>query len=464
LDEANLAVKTGIPPIDNGAARHLYIGSGLSFILRILGTGAMFVALLLLARALPANEFGLYIYIIDLISLISPVVSLGMGQICVRVVSDAVAHRNPTELRWFALVAIACTILIASLMWLAFGLAKHAGLLPAGLGGALLPVSVGLLIALSALRLSQEMFRGARYIGLSQLLEQIIWPLLLIGVALCVIAKQFIPSTLWIVGFQAVFMLASALLLFAMFELKVLRRMPPTKSTIFAGQFKKWIAIGLPVAMAVLLSVVQYRGDVIILGAYASPSNIGAYAVSARLAGLAIFALGAVAAASEPLMRQFFVAKDTNNLQHVVDRAAGISAMLSIPVAALLIIFPKFFLHLFNPEFGSASSILAILATGQLVNALTGPIAPLIIALGFQRFNLIMMASVALVMAVSLVLVIPVFGGVGAAIVTAASATVLNCGLCWYIYHTAGIKTYLRPSGIRAIILDIKISLNQSRS
>ncbi|MGL5840118.1 MAG: oligosaccharide flippase family protein [Sphingorhabdus sp.] len=448
----------------NDALRHLYVGAGLSLLLRIMGTGVMFLALLLLARALTADQFGLYVYMVDLIALFAPVATLGLGQICVRVVSDAISEGRPGALRAYRRAALGFIIVTALLFWTMLEGARHFGLMPDGMHGWLLPLSVVLLVAISVLRVAQEMLRAAKHIGLSQVVEQVIWPVGLAGLAACALLGLVALPITAIVSSQIFLMSVAAVLLFLAFRRLVLQRIPDKKQQPRERQLREWLAIGIPLAMAGLLSLIQYRGDIIALGAFAEQSELGPYAAAVRLSGLIIFALGATAAATEPLMRQYHVAGEQKNLQLVVDRGATISALLSLPAAVPFMLFPAFFLSFFGVEFTSAASALSILALGQLVNAMTGPISPLIIALGLQRANLVVMAVVATGLMISLVLAVPNYGVIGAASVTATSAVVLNCALARIIYVRSGIKTYFRPSSLSAVLADLRTRLQKMRN
>lgn len=446
------------------ALRHLYLGTIISFGLRIVGTGIMFCALLLLARALPTDEFGLYIYLVDLIALAAPVVSLGLAQICVRVVSDAVSSSTPAAIYLFRNAAVGFMVLSSFAFWAILEGAKHFGLLPIGMREEVLPLSVLLLVSIASLRLMQEMLRASRYIVLSQIVEQVIWPIALAALATFALFGMFAAPVAFIVGAQSLLMIVAAIMLFFAFERYVMRSLIGSAGSPPIGQLREWLMVGLPLAFSGGLSVIQYRGDVVVLGACVSQSDLGAYAAAVRLAGLIIFALGATAATIEPLLRQYFTSGETANLQMTVDRSAVLSVLMALPVAGPLLFFPTLFLSLFGGAFTAASTALQILAIGQIVNALTGPISPLIIALGLQRANLAVMIVTTTLMVIGLIIVVPIFGTTGAATMVALNAISLNCALSLLIFVRSGIKTFVRPTGIFVMITDINSKIGNLKT
>lgn len=416
----------------------------------------MFVSLIVLARALPQQQLGLYLYVLDTLALTSAAVGLGLSQTAVRVVPDALEKRQSVTLRNFAVTGFLATLISCLALWPLLEMARRAELLPSGLGSGLLAIAIFTLVALGLLRLVQEMLRGAKLIALSQLFEQLLWPVLLLIVAGGILAGWMPARADGILIFQAFSFVVATAVLFVLF----FRRIGPGQTAprawnAMARDARHWLAIGLPLAIAGLLSVFLMRGDMLALGAVVSAAELAPYAASARVAGLLIFALGAASAATAPLMRQFWSAGDREQLQSVVDRSAALAFGLAAPLGILILIFPEIVLLAFGPGFLSAVTALRILVIGQMVNALTGPAAALMVAVGEQGAYARFVAATAVLCAVLLFLLVPTYRLEGAAAATAVSAIALNLGLAFFLRRKYLLVSYARPSIILGAAIEI---------
>jgi O-antigen/teichoic acid export membrane protein len=216
-----------------------------------------------------------------------------------------------------------------------------------------------------------------------------------------------------------------------------------------------WVGMGLPLAISGLFSVFLKRGDILALGTVATPAEIAPYAAAVRVAGLTIFGLSAANATSAPLLREFWSAGDRTALQGCVDRSAAIATLFSLPLVLAFLAVPQLFLGAFGPAYLRGVTPLRLLAIGQLVNALTGPVGPVMIAAGRQRRYLTMTALTAVAMTVMLALLVPRFGQVGAAISALTSALMLNSLLALDVRRNLGLRTVASAHALRLTIAEI---------
>jgi O-antigen/teichoic acid export membrane protein len=96
-------------------------------------------------------------------------------------------------------------------------------------------------------------------------------------------------------------------------------------------------------------------------------------------------------------------------------------AVFSFPLAILLIIERKWFLHLFGSEFVQAEIVLIILALAQLINSLVGPVGYLLTMTGYQKQAAWALGAGVLLNLLLNILFIPLYGINGAAMATAIS-------------------------------------------
>jgi O-antigen/teichoic acid export membrane protein len=140
-----------------------------------------------------------------------------------------------------------------------------------------------------------------------------------------------------------------------------------------------------------------------------------------------------------PMMAAAYNNHRQDEFQVVLRRAILWSTLGVVPLAAVMLLVPQFLLGLFGPGFRAGAPILRILAIGQLVNGLTGPCGFSLLMTGRQRDFAIITAVVAGLTLIGGYLIIPIWGGVGAATVTAGSVAALNGSmLAWTLLRVTG--------------------------
>ena len=180
--------------------------------------------------------------------------------------------------------------------------------------------------------------------------------------------------------------------------------------------------IGLPL---MILAFVQTGAEWLLLAQISgtvSAADTGAYRAAFQVITIALL----VIATSEhyvsgPIAGDFRIGRADLAWGHH-RRATILMLAVSGPFLLGAIIFPEFIIgHIFGPKFAAAATPLAIMAGGQLVNVMAGPIGAIIIMSGNERVQLtITFAAFGLLLACSTTL-IPLLGLNGAAIAYAAA-------------------------------------------
>jgi O-antigen/teichoic acid export membrane protein len=86
-----------------------------------------------------------------------------------------------------------------------------------------------------------------------------------------------------------------------------------------------------------------------------------------------------------------------------------------------------------------------ILLAGQLVNALTGPLAAILVLSGHQMKAVKILVCKAILNFSGNFLLIPMIGITGAAIAAAATITFTNLALFYYVYRLLGLNPSVFP-------------------
>lgn len=174
-----------------------------------------------------------------------------------------------------------------------------------------------------------------------------------------------------------------------------------------------------PLGVVEVVQVSLNSIPVLILGVFASAADVGAFSVANRISMLiwvVIISIGTIAAPSFAALHR---RQEWDALRALNRRVRAVVALCGVPVIAAMMIFPVQLLHLIGPGFETAASALIIMGVGQLVNCLL-PCQDIMLAMtghgGVLRWlNTAQLATCCVLGAV----LIPMFGMMGAAVLTA---------------------------------------------
>ncbi len=218
---------------------------------------------------------------------------------------------------------------------------------------------------------------------------------------------------------------------------------------------KELLKVSAPMMSAKYLTMIYTWIDILILAWYATEPMVAIYRVATRLTSLSTIPLISVNAIAGPKFAEAFGTKDDRRLQNSVKQATRLIFWSCVPFLIAFFVFPKFCLSTFGKGYTSEDAILVfiIVTLGQTANVLTGPVTVLLNMTGRQKVTMYYaLATVIIDVGLNLIL-IPIYGIIGAALATAISRTILNFGCALQIYLTMGINTVYNPfSDIKNIL------------
>ncbi len=176
------------------------------------------------------------------------------------------------------------------------------------------------------------------------------------------------------------------------------------------------------------------------LARYRSATEVGLFRTAWQIATLFNIVVVAFDAVAGPRIAAAWRVDDRAAISRTWRQAVAIITGLSLPALIIVLAAPGWLLHFFGPEFPAAATALRILALGQLVNMLTGPIGSILVMTGHERWSM-MYSLVALALAGLLsALVVPTFGLHGAAIVSASVLVFRNVTALILVSRLIGLK------------------------
>jgi len=423
---------------------------------RILALVLTLLSSVVLTRTLGVDNYGLYVFVLSITSLLAFPVQMGIPILLTRETARAEVKRDWVAFHSIRVWALRMNIVLGGIIVagiLAYVWIKGDDFSPETrliywLAAALI-IPVGLAGTLGAV------LRGLRRIVLGQLPTEVLRPLFII--TLIASAWYFAPSTLTassalvlnLVATMGVLMIAAAFLW---------RATPSESKGVRERVFDNmtWLRAILPLAMMSGLQLINQNVDLVMVGIFRSHAEVGQYKIAVSTAALVIFGLSAIQVVAMPYISGFFAEKDMIRLQRLAGTCAAASVVLALPVVLILGFWGKDLLAIiYGQSFVPAWEPMMILSIAQLVNGFFGIVWPLLVMTGHERNGVYGLLAASLLNVPLNALLIPPYGVAGAAIATGISIIVWNL-LFWLAVH--------RKLGIDGSMLGLLRSVNKEHS
>ena len=429
---------------DNENLRRLLVRGGVgSVLVRVASLLIGLLSVAILARILGPEQYGIYAYVIVLVSLVSIPMHPGLSQLVVRETARGLAASDWPIIRgvwrWAitSTLGLSCLIVIVS-AGIAFAFRNqidgHA--IRTLMGGlVLMPIVVLIAIFGSAVRGLGHVVAGL--IG-EQILRNSLLVVLVIAFVLVASAQELDATSAMVIN-----VLASSIALFL--GASILRAYRPGqigRTHERKLRIQAWTAAAWPLAFVASMQIINQHADIIMLGIFQSSREVGIYKVVVSGAMLVVFGLQAVNTVVAPYFAKLHKTNDERRLQKLVSASSMASLAMSLPIVIVFIVFGEIILRtVFGTEYVLGYLPLAILSIGQLANSFFGPVGYLLNMTGHERDTA---RGVAIAAACNILLnltLIPKYAMSGAAAATAISLSVWNVLLWRSARMRLGINT-----------------------
>lgn len=401
-----------------------------------------FLVQVLVAQKLGADEAAAFFYGASALLLLTIIAGLGMEMFLLRTV--ATAHQKERHLdAKDAFRDCAIIVLLGSAAVLLLGGVLIWTQQITRLGASADPVVIGwVLLALPAqalLYLASEFSRGYQRIGLSQLFRFSFVPF-----GFLVAWLVFKPDT----AATTMGLYAGAAWLSALVALWITGVKPvDVRASSKPGALGRTLVAGFPLYLTALAAGVVNVAPTIAVGRWCLPADVSRFHVSMQLTVLIGVVLHSFNAIVAPKIAHYKAAGQMLQMGQYVKKITMVMSALAIVPVGLILAFPEAILSLFGSEFRSGSGLLQIMAVGQFLNVIAGPVGFLLIMTGYERQmrNTVLVTSIMAVLA--LAILVPLFGAFGAAFTHAGVLVLNNLVLSILVWRTLKIVVFpLAPS------------------
>ncbi len=230
--------------------------------------------------------------------------------------------------------------------------------------------------------------------------------------------------------------------LVAWFIMKKIRKTlrPEYESAAPKFETKIWMTAGLTYLAMNVLTLLIKQADILFVSHYFGHTEAGIYSAAVKISALIPFGLTIVDFVYTPRISTLYAKNDKAHLQQYISHAAKLVLYITIPLSVILIGGGKYLLMLFGKEFQASYIPLIILIAGQLINALTGMVGPLMTMTGNQNIFLLVYFIASIIDLAFNYLLVPRMGATGAAISSAISVAVLNIIMYFIVRKKLQVK------------------------
>lgn len=406
----------------------------IAFAIRIVSAGIAFVSQIVQARLMGEFEYGIFVFIWMLVVLVGNLSCLGFPSTVIRFLPEYRALDAHGEIRGLTFTARVFAMVSATALAVAgvfalelFGHRIDAFyLVPAFLGLVTLPM-----IALGDVLDGTARANSWAISGFSQ--TYIVRPALILVfmVAAVTIGRPATAVTAMQAALAATYLTTLGQFVGVTWRMRRHYFRGPLKI-----DFMAWFRVAVPIFLIEGFGFMLTNADVVVVGLYMPPDQVGIYFAAAKTVALVQFVYFSVRAAAGPRFSALLAAQDTPALAAFAAKTTRWTFWPSLAVGLGVLAMGEVLLSLFGPAFTAGYPLMAILFAGALAKALVGPGEVLLTMAGRQKLCASLYAGILAANIGLNIVCIPLFGLAGAAL-----ATALATGLEALLLHIAVRRT-----------------------
>jgi O-antigen/teichoic acid export membrane protein len=192
------------------------------------------------------------------------------------------------------------------------------------------------------------------------------------------------------------------------------------------------------------LEFVMVQADKVSLGFYRGAKEVGIYSVAAALVVYVPLVLSSVNQIFSPTIADLWTRGQRPLLARLFQSLTKWILGLTLPLAAVMIVFARPLMGIFGPDFERGWPVLVIGTLGQLVNCGVGSAGFLLLMSGNQNRLIRVQAGMATVMVLLSIMLVPLWGAVGAAAAAALTNVGMNLWNLFEVRKALGLSPYNR--------------------
>jgi O-antigen/teichoic acid export membrane protein len=402
--------------------RYILFGGAATLLARVIGTALITALTILVAASLGASEYGHFVFFLSLAFVASMVGTLGLPAAANLFVVRYRDRTREPHVRHY----IGFGFTVSAVVTVAVSLAGIAALRLYPPTADLLPLPVAAMVlyavAVAWVRLGVDIARALDHPVTAAVAEQMYGRLAMLAVVAAIVVAG---AELSAAGALYIWILGAAVP--GLVLLWTIRSAANLGAAATIGRrwqrYRLWLSVSTTMLVTPVFFFIVSETDVLALGFFREPAEVGIYNVARRLAEITQFAHAAVVALVLPRLAEAYGRREMGRFQACVD-TMNLAALLPGCIAiVLLVMLRQPLLSLFGPEFTAGQEVILIMCITRVVDMGLGPASEILMMSGrhvlasriniaFSVFNIVLN-----------LLLVPRYGMIGAAVTTLTTIT-----------------------------------------
>jgi O-antigen/teichoic acid export membrane protein len=411
-----------------------------AFVIRIASAAIAFVSQIVLARLMGEFEYGIFAFVWVLVILVGSLSCLGFHTSIIRFLHQHMAEDDIGAVRGLNLavrvIALGSASTVAALGFLFLHLFGETiepyYLVPVALALFTLPmIALGDVLDGTA--------RSNNWTAVALTPTYLIRPTLILAFMLAALWLGA-PNTA-VTAMEAALAATYVTTLFQLLRLTLrLRRLYGNGEMRFTP--RPWLRVSLPLFLVDGIGFLLTNADVVVVGLYLPPDQVGIYYAAAKTIVLVQFVYFSIKAAAGPRFSALMAEGDMASLSAFAGQTVRWTFWPSLAVGVIALALGELLLSLFGSAFTAGYPLMAILFAGILAKSLVGPGEVLLSMTGRQNLCVLVYAATLLASIALYMVLIPRFGLTGAAMAAALAMMIEAILLHLVVRHTLGIVLF----------------------
>jgi len=417
---------------------------GISFLIRIGGQIMGFLLSFIIAHYYGAQGLGSFVLAITVLRIFTLLAKLGLDTTSVRFIASFAKQnkwKNISLFRRKTLVLLCITSVISSLIM--YILSQNISLI-LNIRLQYLQMASYFVLPMTFFVLHYQSLKGLKKIAEFSFfyrMSQATFTIISIYIISIFISDEIVPIYAYLSA-----LLIVSVLSFISYKYWFIKSKKVNHEEIIENlKIKDILKISIPLMFAQSVQFVMAWTDKLMIGNMLDPESVAIYGVAFRFSMIVSITLMAVNSIAAPKFAEKFAMNDNNSMAKIAIQSSKLIFWTTLPFAAILLIFPKFFMGLYGIEFLVGFDVLRLLIIGRLINAFSGSVGNLMQMSGQQNSYMSILIIGAIINIGLNLLLIPKYGIDGAAYASIVSMSFWNLSMVYMVKKKFGFFTMYIP-------------------
>ncbi len=404
-------------------------------LIRGLAVATMFVAQVVPAKCLDIDQFGVFSYITSLLTVLTFVVIWGTDRYSLKSFSLSKSNgeaSNTCNQNTFGVYSLLLINTILVTVFLYFYLPSHLG---ENYSIPILFICTLILFGRTFARVSSSVTKGLGNVLTAEFTFSFLRPLLfaVLVTSFYLLYKDISLNQVLILFSIAYF---SVFIITSIKNTTSVGKITKPNLQAIPGVYKSsffFFLVGVGMPLMANINTIQ-------LGNMSSNDDVALYSASAKIVSLVAIGLVSANLLISPKLSPLYYDGKLREMYTLIRKNNAFIACITVIPVLIIAFFSEEVLAIYGDEYIEAAPLLRLLVIGQAFNVLCGPVLLVATLIGFQKSASATVLTMAFVNWLLCVLLIPMYGTIGAVYACVIANIMLNVGLAIIIYYKTNLN------------------------